>query len=74
MIELGVNHNIIEKSGAWYSYNGERIGQGKDNTRALPQGTSGDRHGDRRAASREAAQRRRRCYDRCGAGEEVDEA
>src|SRR6187401_978409 len=33
IIELGVNHNIIEKSGAWYAYKGEKIGQGKDNTR-----------------------------------------
>jgi recombination protein RecA len=33
IIELGVLHKLIEKSGAWYSYNGERIGQGKDNTR-----------------------------------------
>jgi recombination protein RecA len=33
LIELGVNHNIVDKSGAWYSYNGDRIGQGKDNTR-----------------------------------------
>ena len=33
MIELGVTHNVIEKSGAWYAYGGERIGQGKDNTR-----------------------------------------
>ncbi len=33
IIELGSNLNIIDKSGAWYSYNGERIGQGKDNTR-----------------------------------------
>jgi recombination protein RecA len=33
MIELGVAHNIIEKSGAWYAYRGEKIGQGKDNTR-----------------------------------------
>ncbi len=33
LIELGVNHNLIDKSGAWYSYNGDRIGQGKDNTR-----------------------------------------
>ncbi|MEO7760592.1 MAG: recombinase RecA [Betaproteobacteria bacterium] len=32
-IELGVTHNIIEKSGAWYAYKGEKIGQGKDNTR-----------------------------------------
>ncbi len=33
IIDLGLMHNIIEKSGSWYSYNGERIGQGKDNTR-----------------------------------------
>jgi recombination protein RecA len=33
LIELGVLNNIIEKSGAWYSYKGERIGQGKDNVR-----------------------------------------
>jgi recombination protein RecA len=33
IIELGVQHRIVEKSGAWYAYNGEKIGQGKDNTR-----------------------------------------
>ena len=33
LIELGVAHNLIEKSGSWYSYKGERIGQGKDNVR-----------------------------------------
>jgi len=33
IIELGSQHGIIEKSGAWYSYKGERIGQGKDNAR-----------------------------------------
>jgi recombination protein RecA len=33
IIELGAAHGIIDKAGAWYSYNGERIGQGKDNTR-----------------------------------------
>src|SRR5450631_3151838 len=33
IIELGSNNGIIDKSGAWYSYKGERIGQGKDNTR-----------------------------------------
>ncbi|GAB4290629.1 MAG: recombinase RecA [Thiohalomonadaceae bacterium] len=33
IIDLGVKANIIEKSGAWYSYGGNRIGQGKDNTR-----------------------------------------
>jgi len=33
LISLGVKHDFVEKSGAWYSYNGERIGQGKDNVR-----------------------------------------
>ena len=33
IIELGVIHKMIDKSGAWYAYNGEKIGQGKDNTR-----------------------------------------
>jgi recombination protein RecA len=33
LIELGQVAGLIEKSGSWYSYNGERIGQGKDNTR-----------------------------------------
>ncbi|NNG13080.1 MAG: DNA recombination/repair protein RecA, partial [Halobacteria archaeon] len=33
LIDLGVQHGFVEKSGAWYSYNGERIGQGKENVR-----------------------------------------
>ena len=33
IIELGVAQNLIDKSGAWYSYKGERIGQGKENVR-----------------------------------------
>jgi recombination protein RecA len=33
IIELGVVHKLVEKSGAWYAYNGERIGQGRDNAR-----------------------------------------
>lgn len=33
IIDLGVEKNIIEKSGAWYSYNGTRIGQGRENSR-----------------------------------------
>src|SRR5687767_10011787 len=33
IIEMGVNHRIVEKSGAWYAYKGEKIGQGKDNSR-----------------------------------------
>ena len=37
IIELGVLHNLVEKSGSWYSYKGERIGQGKDNVRVYLQ-------------------------------------
>ena len=33
LIDMGVEHQIVDKSGAWYSYNGERIGQGRDNVR-----------------------------------------
>jgi recombination protein RecA len=31
LIDLGVKHNVIDKSGAWYAYNGDKIGQGKAN-------------------------------------------
>jgi len=33
IVEMGVNHRIVEKSGAWYAYKGDKIGQGKDNAR-----------------------------------------
>ncbi|MCZ8252900.1 MAG: recombinase RecA [Hylemonella sp.] len=33
IIDMGVNAKIVEKSGAWYAYNGEKIGQGRDNAR-----------------------------------------
>jgi recombination protein RecA len=33
LIDMGVTHNLVEKSGSWYSYNGDRIGQGKENVR-----------------------------------------
>jgi recombination protein RecA len=35
IITLGVQEGIVDKSGAWYSYNGDRIGQGKDNVRGF---------------------------------------
>ena len=38
LIALGVEHDIVEKSGAWYSYDGTRIGQGKDNVREFLKG------------------------------------
>jgi recombination protein RecA len=33
VVDMGVNANLIEKSGSWFSYEGERIGQGKDNAK-----------------------------------------
>jgi recombination protein RecA len=35
VLDLAVTHNVVEKSGAWYSYGGERIGQGRENTRSF---------------------------------------
>ena len=33
IIDMGVEAKVLEKSGSWYAYNGEKIGQGKDNSR-----------------------------------------
>jgi len=35
VLDLAVDHNIIEKSGTWYSYRDQRIGQGRENTKAF---------------------------------------
>src|SRR6187399_1767173 len=35
LLDLAVNHNIVEKSGAWFSYRGERLGQGRDNVKNM---------------------------------------
>ena len=35
VLDLAADNGIVEKSGAWYSYNGERIGQGRENTKAF---------------------------------------
>jgi recombination protein RecA len=37
LIDMGALHGLVEKSGSWYAYEGERIGQGKDNARAYLQ-------------------------------------
>ncbi len=49
LLDLGVNQGLIEKSGAWYSIQGERMGQGRDNARQFLQD-----HGDVRARLEEA--------------------
>ncbi|MGL4667521.1 MAG: recombinase RecA, partial [Saezia sp.] len=38
ILDLGVLHNIVDKSGAWYAYGGEKIGQGRDNSREFLKG------------------------------------
>ena len=41
LVDVGVEHKIIEKSGAWYAYNGERIGQGRENAKRFLQENPG---------------------------------
>jgi recombination protein RecA len=36
-LDLGVTHKVVEKSGAWYAYGGERIGQGRENAKRFLQ-------------------------------------
>src|SRR5689334_10637670 len=40
LLDLAVNHNVVEKSGAWFSYKGERLGQGRDNVKNLLKGNA----------------------------------
>jgi recombination protein RecA len=35
LLDLAVTHNVVEKSGAWFSYSGERLGQGRENVKTL---------------------------------------
>ncbi len=35
LIDLGVTHNIVEKSGSWFSFSGERLGQGRENSKTF---------------------------------------
>ncbi len=37
LLDLGVTHKVVEKSGSWYAYNGERIGQGRENAKRFLQ-------------------------------------
>src|SRR5947207_1813356 len=38
LLDLAVNNNVVEKSGAWFSYSGERLGQGRENVKNLLKG------------------------------------
>src|SRR5580658_207738 len=45
LIDLGVAQNLVEKSGSWYSYKGDRIGQGRENARQFIKDNADIRHG-----------------------------
>ena len=55
LIDLGVKAGVVEKSGAWFSYNSQRIGQGRENSKNVPQAESRHRQPDR---SRDPPERR----------------
>ena len=42
LLDLAVNNNMLEKSVSWFSYKSERIGQGRENARPVPEGQQGD--------------------------------
>ena len=67
LIDLGVENKIVQKSGAWYSYGDERIGQGKDNVRQFLQE-------NREMAASIEAQLRATLLPKAGAGDEADES
>jgi recombination protein RecA len=61
LVDLGVKAGVVEKSGAWFSYDGQRIGQGRENSkaflrdnRAAREGDPPERRADRRAPARRA--------------------
>ena len=60
LIDLGVKAGVVEKSGSWFSYDGQRIGQGRENAKTLPAGASRDRRGHRAEGARQRRHRRQR--------------
>ncbi len=59
LIDLGVQAGVVEKSGSWFSYEGQRIGQGRENAKAYLQGPRRSRRGDRARDPRQCRPRRR---------------
>jgi recombination protein RecA len=53
LLDLGVKSGVVEKSGAWFSYDSQRLGQGRENSRQFSQGQSADRRRDRGVGARE---------------------
>ena len=59
LIDLGVKAGVVEKSGSWFSYDSQRIGQGRENAKQFFEGQSRRRRRDRDAGPPE-------CGRRCG--------
>ncbi len=59
LLDLAVDKRIIEKSGTWFAYSGERLGQGRENAKSVPARESGDVQEDRRARATRARARSR---------------
>ena len=66
VLEIGVLHGVLEKSGAWYIYNGDRLGQGKDNARDFLKENPQLAQRDRGEDPREGGRRRRPAAGRRG--------
>ena len=66
LIDLGVQAGVVEKSGSWYSHDGQRIGQGRENAKTYPEGPYRDRRGDRARDPRQCRPGRRRDDDLAG--------
>ena len=58
LIDVGVEQGFVKKSGAWYTYDGDQLGQGKENVPQLPEGQPRPRRRDREEDQGEAGHRR----------------
>ena len=68
LIDLGVKAGVVEKSGSWFSYDGQRIGQGRENAKTYLKEQSRDRRGDRARDPRQCRPCRRSDDGRPGRG------
>ena len=59
LIDLGIQAGVVEKSGSWFSYDGQRIGQGRENAKTFLKDNPADRRRDRARHPRQCRPRRR---------------
>ena len=73
LVDLGVKAGVVEKSGAWFSYDSQRIGQGRENAKTFLQGQSRHRRRDRGGAPAECRADRREDPGRTAAEDDDDD-